>query len=131
MAANSRFTRLYVRYIIKTPVVFYAFLAAGIALFLYLSLGLRLNTMRSVSVWVAENQVIYDGDCASRSDFLYLYNNRKEKIYKLRIVETVNACGQTVLTVENPEKLSGEMQADIVTGSQTLLERIFIKAGKG
>lgn len=40
---KSKFARWYVKYIIKTPLVFYLFLSGGILLFLILSLSLIVN----------------------------------------------------------------------------------------
>lgn len=127
----KKFSRLYVKYIVKTPVIFYLFLIIGIVLFLYFSLGLKLDVVQSVKANIEDNRFIVVGEYETQSDMIYLYNDRNEKIYKLKIQQIERIDGQTIFVINNSVGLSGDIQADIVTGSQTLFERIFIKAGKG
>ena len=113
------------------PVIYYMFLLTGVILFLYLSLNIKLNVVQNVKANIKDNRIIIEGEYYNKSDAIYLYNDRNEKIYKLTIEDSEYTDGRTVFIINNTTKLSGNIQADIVTGSQTLLERIFIRAGKG
>lgn len=124
-------SRWYVKYIIKNQTVFYTFLVAGILLFLYLSLGLKLDVRQSVTAQVQGNQIIVSEHYETPSDVIYLYRNRGEKIHKLQINQIEYADRKTIFVIENSDDLSGDFQADVVTGSSSLLQRIFINAGKG
>lgn len=128
---KSKFTRWYVKYVIKTPLVFYSFLSGGIVLFLILSLGLKIDTMQSVEACVSGREVVLGGEHNLLSDELYLYRSRNDEVFRLRIESWEQTGGNTVCVVEDAGGLSGNMSADIVTGAGTLLERIFVRAGWG
>ncbi|MCX7748159.1 MAG: hypothetical protein N2645_14935 [Clostridia bacterium] len=113
------------------PVIYYMFLLAGVILFVYLSLNIKLDVVQNVKANIKDDRIIIEGEYNTKSDAIYLYNDRNEKIYKLTIEHLEYIDGQTVFIINNTTELFGDIQADIVTGSQTLLERIFIRAGKG
>ena len=123
---KSRFAAWYVKYIIKSPLVFYTFLSAGVVLFIALSLGVRLDIAESTQAEVQGQQVVLDGEYELASDTIYLYRDRNEQVYKLKVA-TWKKGGSTVCIVEDNSGLLGRMNADVVTGSQTLLERIFMR----
>lgn len=124
------FSKLYVKYIIKTPVIFYLFLMMGIVLFLYFSISLKLDIIQSVKANVENNKLTVAGEYETQSDIIYLYSERNEEIHKLKIAKIEHINGKTIFFINNSVGLSGEIHADIVTGSQTLFSKIFIKAGK-
>ena len=117
------------KYIIKTPLVFYLFLSGGILLFLILSLSLKMDIMQTARAHVSGREVVLDGEYDILLDELYLYRNRNEEVFRLLIEGWEKTGGGTVCTVEDGKSLSGNMNADIVTGSQTLLEKIFAGTG--
>ena len=125
---KSKFARWYVKYIIKTPLVFYLF-CPGNSFVLILSLSLKMDIMQTAKAHVSGREVVLDGEYDILSDELYLYRNRNEEVFRLLIEGWEKTGGGTVCTVEDGKSLSGNMNADIVTGSQTLLEKIF--AGMG
>lgn len=128
---NSKgFKRFYVDYIIKKPVIFYSFLGIGIGIFLYLSLNLKLDRIQSVNAEIVGQTIKLEGEYKIYSDSIYLYHDRNKRVYKLAITDWKIAEGCTVCMVEDTEQLSGGLMADIITGKQTLFERIFLRAGK-
>lgn len=124
MRKNSN---LYVKYIIKSPVFFALFILVGVILFLYLSLSLKINIADNVDTNVINNQVIIDGEYNLKSSIIYLYNNKNEKVYLFDIEDILINNGKTIIVIDNINNLSGEFQADIITGSQSLFERIFLR----
>jgi hypothetical protein len=126
----KNFSRLYVKYVIKTPAIFYLFLLIGSVLFLYLSIGIKLDVVQSMKAYIEDNGVIVEEMYELESNTIYLYNDRDDKIYKSTVEQIKHVNGHTVFVISSSIGLSGEIQVDIVTGSQTLFERIFIKAGK-
>ena len=124
---KSRFAAWYVKYIIKSPLVFYTFLSAGVVLFIALSLGVRLDIAESTQAEVQGQQVVLDREYELASDTIYLYQDRNEQVYKLKVAAWKKGGGSTVCTVEDSRGLLGRMNADVVTGSHTLLERIFMR----
>lgn len=126
----KKFSRFYVKYLIKSSVIFYVFLAIGVALFLYLSLHIKLDVITTYDAQILENNVIINCDCESSSDVLYLYNDRNEDIYKLQIESITCNKDKTIFTINDSINLVGDVKAEVVTGKQTLLHKIFVKAGK-
>ena len=127
----KQFSRFYVKYVIKTPIIFYTFLIVGISLFIYLSLSLKLDIVQSIKANIADDKIVLNGEYHNISDVIYLYNDRNEKIYKFKIKSTENENGKTVFFIDSDINLSGDVNIDIVIGNRTLFERIFVKAGKG
>lgn len=128
---KKKFAAWYVKYMVKSPFVFYSFLLAGIVLFVTLSTGVRLDIVQSVKAEVLEQRVILSGEYDLVSDKLYLYSDKNDHVYKLNVKSWEKDDGSTVCTVENDMNLRGWMNADVVIGSQTLLKRIFVRAGQG
>lgn len=129
MNKKRSFSQLYVKYIIKTPILFYAFLSFGILIFLYFCLTLKLDNVESAEAEIKNNYVIIDGEYTVCSNVIYLYYDRNEVIYKYFIGSQDNSDEQTIIEVNNNNNLSGKINVDIVVGKQTLFERIF-GAGK-
>ncbi len=127
---KNKFARWYVKYIIKTPLVFYLFLSGGIALFLILSLRLKMDIMKTVEANVSGRKVVLEGEYDLLSNELYLYCNRNDEVFRFQIESWESAEGSTICTAADEISLSGNMNADIVIGSQTLLERIFVGTGE-
>lgn len=128
---KSKCAAWYVKYVIKTPFVFYSFLFIGVVLFFALSMSVHLDIVQSTKAEIIEQKVVLDGEYELASDKLYLYNDKNDHIYKLEIISWEKEDGNTVCAVQNNMQLSGWMNADIITGSQTLLKRIFLRAGQG
>ncbi|MDD4297167.1 MAG: hypothetical protein PHC69_09445 [Ruminiclostridium sp.] len=130
----KHFQRLYVKSLIKNPALFYVFLGVFVAVFLSSSLSLKLDIVRSypseasgclITIFTDDNVKINDTR-------VYLYKNRNERIYKTEIDSYENSEGKTILKlVKNVDSdISGDVTVDIIIGQQSLLKRIFVKAGK-
>jgi hypothetical protein len=128
----KRFQRLYVKYLIKNPTLYYAFLGFFVAVFLGLSLTIRLDIVKSypatargsvITVETAENIGLHGNK-------VYYYTSRNEKINLATIVKSDYADGRLNLFISETDRLSGEVTVDLIIGRQTLLERIFVKAGR-
>ena len=126
MKRNSIFSKLYVRYLIKRSVAFYLFLLLGMISFLYLTLSLEVDMTQHVTVNIEENVITLHRNHDLQSEIIYLYQDRNEQVYRIKIEEIVAENDDLHLIVLNPDALSGIFSAEIVVGRQTLLERILI-----
>jgi len=99
-------------------------------MFLYFSLNLRLDVVKSVEANIKNNRIIIDGEHKTYSDIIYIYSNRNEKIYRIKTEQIQYSYGKTIFFIDNISGFYGDIQADIVIGSQTLFERIFVRAGR-
>lgn len=133
MAEDRRFSRTYVKYIIKTPLVFYLFLAAGVMLFLYMTLSLKLDVMQTYDAAISGNTVTVSCEPHMVSDTVYLYSDKNEEIFKVKAEDIRTADGCIVFTVSSLalSELRGDVCVELVVGRQTLFTRIFVNAGKG
>jgi hypothetical protein len=126
----KKFQRFYVKFLIKNPLIFYTFLGVVVLVFVWMSLTTRVNVMHSFPANIQGNTMVIqeiESETLS-SETLYYYTNRNEKIYQTRVSGLTET--ETGLVIEMSEaNLSGDVTADLVVGSETLLERIFVKAG--
>jgi hypothetical protein len=129
----KRFQRLYVTYLIKNPVPFYAFLGIFITVFLVMSLAIHVDVVKSFPAVIDGARVLVQSTekIPISSDVIYIYTNRNEHTFKVR-AENISYNGNMhVLQLVDSKSvyLSGDVTVDLITGSQTLLKRIFVKAG--
>lgn len=124
-------SNLYVKYLIKNPLIFYLFLLIGAALFLFMTISLKLDVTQTTECKISGNTITISGEIKPVSEVIYLYTDRNDKIHKLTIESVLSQNGQTVIVFTNIAGLSREMKMDFVIAQQTLFERIFLEAGKG
>ncbi|GHV12991.1 hypothetical protein FACS1894219_07000 [Clostridia bacterium] len=129
----TKFQQWYVKYLVKNPALFYAFLGVFIAVFLIMSLNLKLDVISSYPAEIEGNSVGIQGDNPPplSSDRLYFYTDRNERIYKANVKSSAVQDGQLLIKLDESGGISGEVTVDFIVGTQTLLERIFVKAGRG
>ena len=131
MIKKMKNQKCYIKYIVKSPIVFFLFLLLGVFLFLYYSINLELNIIQSLRANIEDNNIIIEGEYYVQSDVIYLYVDRNERIQKLKFKQIVHTEGHTIFVTEDSIELSGEIIVDVVIDKQSLLKNIFIKAGKG
>ncbi len=152
MDRKRRFSNWYVKYIIKHPFAFYAFLVIGILLFIILSLNIKIDIIETESAAVqivseeaGGTRLIINDEIELCSSTIYLYEDRNIEIMKNSVRSVHYDNGKTILvldsginiyesyTVGNESllKLVGNMNVDVVVGKQSLLKLIFVKVGKG
>jgi len=128
----KNFQRLYVKYLIKNPALFYGFIALFLAVFIGMSLTIKLDVVKSYPAKLTGNMIIVEkSDVTSTSyDCIYYYTNRNEKIYKAKVAGSFFDGGSLIINLIKNEETVGDITIDLIVGKQTLLERIFVKAGK-
>jgi len=128
------FSKLYAKYIIKSKVIFLAFLAAGIAGFLIMTLSLGVDKVTKYEAYFDNNKIVVN-DELGKINSLYAYKSLNEKVYLFDVNGVEHIEQYTVLYVDNEDEniknsLLGIVKLEIVTGGQSLFELIFLKAGK-
>ena len=131
MKKNEKFPSVYVKYIIKNPVLFYSYLILCLGLFLSLSLTLKLDTTTAVSADIIGDSIMINGEYPGISDEIYVFKDRNDRILKCKITDTIINGSTTVIKTEELIEFQGSSFAEIKTGEETLFRRIFINAGKG
>lgn len=139
MRKHSSFSRFYLKYIIKNSSFFYIFVFIGVSLFIYMSYSLRLNSLKSFPAIYENGRVTIEADLTEAIkqgvEKLYIYTDRNDMVFTVKIEGTSVNCGVTKFFIENKDipdslSLSKSLTAEVVTGSESLLKRIFVKAGK-
>lgn len=120
------------KYVIKSPFLFYAFWIGGIILFLAMTLNTKIAVTKTFEVQVINDTVVLDRIQGEVGEIVYLYTDRNERVYKVAVHEKKDSEGKTVLVLKNgqPDVPEGRMKADIVVGEDSLLRRVFLKAGR-
>lgn len=130
------FSKIYVKYIIKKPIIFYIFLLLGICLFLMLTLTLKLETIEKYDAYYQDGIIKVEIDDINSVNKIYAYNNKNEKIYTITVKEIAYEVGNSCLhiyeeDIELIQELGSNFKIEISTGYESLFKRIFVKAGKG
>jgi len=128
---STKFQRLYVKYLIKSPILFYSFLLVGVLLFCVLSVSTKLDVKETFSATYNDNKVTISGEYRPLSKVIYIYSDRNDKIHKLEYDDIRIEDGETIVTIKEDIEIAKDINIDIIVEQQTLLERIFVKAGKG
>ena len=124
---------MYTKYIIKSKIVFCAFLVFGIVGFLAMTLSLKLDMVTKYEAYFDSNKIVINDELENINS-LYVYKSLNEKVYLFDVAETEYVEQYTVLYVDNENEtaknhLLGIVRLEIVTGEQSLFELIFVKAG--
>ena len=128
------FSRLYVKYIIKSKVLFYVFLVAGIIGFLVMTVSLKLDIVTKYEAYFDNNKIVINENL-DNIDSLYIYKSLNEKVYSFTVSELNHVEQYTVIYINNENEniknnLLGVVKLEIVTGQQSLFELIYMRAGK-
>lgn len=122
-------SQLYVKFIIKTPFLYFSFLGFFVAVFIFMSLWIKIDIVKTYSAYISGSHLIVNHENISLDkNKIYIYKNKNEKVYKANIEEYVTDCEYN-LNTDFAGILEGSVTIDIVTGQRTLLECIFVKAG--
>jgi hypothetical protein len=128
------FSKLYVKYIIKSKVIFCAFLCLSILGFLLMTISLKLDIVTKYEAYFDNNKIVINQSLYN-IDTLYIYKSLNEKVYFFDVINTEYIEQYTILYVNNIDErvknsLLGVVKIEIVTGKQSLFELIYLRAGK-
>ena len=130
----KKFVNTYVKYTAKKPILFILLIFVSVSLILYLTITTKTSVFQTYDARIKQGTILVDGVIASRTGQLYVYANREEQILPVVITETEHGDGITVFYTADSRSLEGlpkELKADIPVDEISLLERIFLRGGKG
>ena len=130
---SQTFSKIYVKYIIKSSAIFYTFLAIGIIGFLIMSMSLKLDVTKKYEAYFDNNRIIIN-ETLDNIDSLYVYKTLNDKVYFFYVRELIYDEQYTILYLENDNEnvknnLLGIVKIELITGQESLLKTIFVKAG--
>jgi hypothetical protein len=118
---------------VKTPMLFFAFIFFFAVLFIFMTLSLKLDIISTSDGFITENSllVFLREPVDVPVNRVYVYTDRNNKVYNVPVDYAGSDNGVLFLLIhENdiPENISGNVQVDLITGQHSLLERIFKKS---
>lgn len=130
----KKYETFYVKYVIKNKLFFLGFIALFVAVFVIGAMMIRVDVVESYIGELRSGNLYVEEQMLGTIEIqkLYLYKNRNEKVYQAQVeyVEQLEDGFCLKLTENFPNKIEGTVGVDIVCGEQSLLKRIFVKAGK-
>ncbi len=133
MQKKQRFANLYIRYVVKSPWLFYGYLGTFICIFVLT--GCRL--------WLEERKC-YEGEiqgCEIRirqeekpellGDRIYLYTDKNREVLPFLVKQTQYRDGVLhIILCEEQKQFHGRVTVETVSAKCTLLQKVFAKAGR-
>ena len=120
------------RLFVKSPLIYYSYLALFVAVFLYYSSTIQLD-IRSTYSGVIDSGVvqIQTYECIDYlGSTVYLFENRNERIIPFEIIDSDYSNGVFSLYIGEKHFFpEGNIQVEMTVGYQSLLEKIFTRAG--
>jgi len=122
-------SQAYVKFMIKNSFLYYTFLGLFVAVFILMALWIKIDIVETHSAYISGNHLTVNSESiAFDKNKVYIYKNKNEKVYQANIEESVTS-QECILNTNFSGVLEGPVTIDVVTGQQTLLECIFVKAG--
>lgn len=132
MWGKQRFERWYMKYIVKSPWVFYTYLSVFFCVFFIVSSRLELEERRAYEGEIDGNEV--EIACGAEvelfDDRLYLYVDKNQEVFSFDVRDAEYGDGAMHILLDGEQsEVSGKITVEIVSGKNTLFQRIFGKAG--
>ena len=117
--------KLYLRCMIKSPLLFFSMLILVIASFILLAMTTEIDIVQTYDGSFSGNRIILNEILSEPAEIVYVYKNRGERILKLSITEMDSEDEQyTILYFDekaDTEYYDGKIKLDVVKEQSTLL----------
>lgn len=133
MKHNRKFEKIQIKWFIKSSIFYYSFLTIFIAIFLYISVSLKLDVRQSYDAIITDKEITMQTELEilPLDEKVYIYINRNERTVLGTIVKTYYSNGRMhFILKEVPTNLSGEITIELTINKQSLISRIFAKGGR-
>lgn len=122
---------LFVKYIIKSPILYYGYLIFFFVFIIFAANYIKLDVRETLPGVLKDNQIILDKRIKSPiDDEIFIYKDKSQNVWKEKVLNVNTKNGQTYLTIQNKtNKLSGNVTVEFVTEKRTLIHILFIKVG--
>lgn len=132
MRQGRRFEQVYIKYGVKSSLLFYTYLGVFVGIFFITALKIRLEEHQAYTAEINGNKI--EIPCSSSlnllDDRIYLYTDRNSEVLRLNVKSTEYRDGiMYIVLSENRDDITGNVTVEIISGKSTLLRKIFMKAG--
>jgi len=129
---NRNIESLHMNWFVKSSFIYYAFLILFVCVFLFSSSSLILDVRKPYAVSIVDNVIAVEvnEDIPFINDVAYLYVNRNDGVFPVHIVSVEYLQDYAIIHLGEDIALMGEATLEVTIAKQTLLARIFTKAGR-
>lgn len=132
MRQSRKLEQAYLKYAVKSSLLFYTYLGVFVGIFIIAALKLPLEERQAYPAEINGNSI--EIPCSSAINLLdnriYLYEDRRQEILRLEVEDTEYRDGvMYIMLSQKQEDITGNVTVEIISGKSTLLRKIFMKAG--
>lgn len=132
MKKKQTFEKRYLKYVVKSPVLFCTYMVLFVIVFICMTTRLKLDVRKSFEGEIYGDEIIVAGEIKSHvlEDKVYVYKNKNQKIFVFDI-ETIEYSTDEmhIFLNEEQDELFGEITLEVIDKRNSLFETIFTKAG--
>lgn len=129
---KQKITKLYLKYIVKSSKLFAVYVGIFIAVFLIMTMGLKLEIRTSYDAEMngQEIKVLSEEKIKLTDKQVYVYIDRNQEVFPMEVSHTDYKNGAMYFYLNNNQnKIFGSATLEITTQKRSLFESIFTKAG--
>lgn len=126
--------QIYVKFMIKKPMVFYLFLLFSIAVFCAMASSFYLDIYVKYDGIIDDNKIVLDTKDTLNAKVAYIEMSNNDRVKTTIYNVEIDKTGLILYIPQNDSltDVNGEMhKVDVVIGKRTLLEAVFQKLGGG
>ncbi|MDE7282553.1 MAG: hypothetical protein K2N85_03060 [Lachnospiraceae bacterium] len=132
MRQGRKFKQVYIKYGVKSSLLFYTYLGVFVGIFFIAASKIWLEEHEAYTAEINGNKI--EIPCSSAlnllDDRIYLYSDRNSEVLRLNVESTEYTDGvMYIVLYENIDDITGNVTVEIISGKSTLLRKIFMKAG--
>lgn len=132
MGKRRRFGQLYIRYVVKSSWLFYAYLGVFTGIFLFAATKLQLEERKAYEgeIQGCSIRIRSDSEPELLGDRIYLYTDKNQEVQPFSVRQTQYRDGvMHIVLYEEQNHVQGKVTVETVSGKNTLFKKIFAKAG--
>ena len=130
----KKLANTYVKYVAKKPVLFLGLLIVSVAIIMILTLTTKTNLVVTYDAVIDEECIRVNDAVTPCKNFLYVYSNRNEYVYRIEMTDRHydedSTTFSVIITDELTQLKQQDIQVDIPVKEISLFERIFLRGGK-
>jgi len=137
MKRKGKFVRFFVKYAVKTPIIYLAIVIIGVSAFVSLTLTTKVPIFETYSGFVSYTDHTYsikiDKEITGDVSTIFLYIDKNTATYR---INDISVNGNTVTFTTNDDEAimllqtTSKLSFDVQISSMTLFRQIFLNGGK-
>lgn len=124
--------RKYLKYVVKSPIVFGTYMGVFLLIFLIMTNSLQLEVRKSYNAEIngKEIRIISQSEIDLVDYKVYVYEDRNQEVLSFDVASTEYSEGVMCISLcKEQDKISGDVTVEVIAGKTSLFQTIFTKAG--